>query len=83
MTPQALIDRMRKLAEFISDAETSVRSGKLVNMSHLDQEVTVLCNQAISLPPAQAAQVQPQMAELIGNLERLSVALHDFKAARK
>ncbi len=79
MTPDALRDKMQKLATYISDAETIVRSGKMVDMSSLDRDVSVICQQALSLPADKTSELQPVMAELIGNLERLSVALKDYK----
>lgn len=71
--------KMEKLTEFIRDAEASVRSGKMVDLSGLDRDVAMICNKAIALPPVEARDLQPVMAELIGNLEHLSTALKDYK----
>ena len=79
MSPNALRNKMKQLGEFISDAEGSVRTGKIVDMAGLDRDVTVICQQAATLPPGQAAEIQPDMADLIGRLERLAIALRDFK----
>ena len=72
-------DKMEKLRDSISDAENSVRGGKMVDLTGLDKNVAVICTQAVALPPEDARDIQPLMAELIGNLERLSIALKDFK----
>lgn len=79
MTANDIADKMRKLSEFILDAESSVRSGKMVDITGIDKDINTICSRATSLPPAQALEIQPVMAELIGNLERLGMALKNFK----
>lgn len=71
--------KMEKLTDFIREAEATVRGGKMVDLSGLDREVAVICNKAVALPPLEARDIQPIMAELIGNLEHLSSALKDYK----
>lgn len=83
MSADTLRIKMQQLGEFISDAEDSALAGKIVDMKALDRDVTVICQQATSLPPAQAAEIQPAMADLIGRLERLAIALRDFKENAK
>lgn len=78
-TTDAIRNKMQQLGEFISDAETAALNGKVTDMSGLDKDVTIICKQAIALPPAEALALQPDMADLIGRLERLSMALRDFK----
>jgi hypothetical protein len=79
MSFDVLRAEMEKLSVFILDSEEQVLSGKMVDMSGLDREVTILCRKALSLPLAQAAEIQPLMAELIGHLERLSIALKNYR----
>ena len=79
MTPDQLRDKMENLSHFIRDAEGTVLSGQMVDMSGLDKDVALICNKVITLPPAQAMELQPLMAEMIGHLERLSIALKDYK----
>lgn len=79
MTPDDIRAKMEKLSSFILDAEDKVRAGKMADLSGMDREVAVICNKAVSLPPDQARDIQPLMAEMIGNLERLSTALKDYK----
>lgn len=83
MSPDTLRTKMQQLGEFISDAEESVRAGKLIDLTSLDGEVTTICQKATSLPPAQAAEIQPAMADLIGRLERLAAALAEYKQKAK
>lgn len=75
--------KMEKLTDFIRDAEDQVRSGVIRDLSGLDHDVAVICNKAVALPPAEARDIQPKMAELIGNLESLSQALVAFKDGQK
>lgn len=79
MTSTDIADKMRKLSEFILDAEASVRRGKMVDITGIDKDINIICSRVVSLPPAQSLEIQPLMAELIGNLERLGMALKDFK----
>lgn len=79
MKPPEIREKMENLKTFIQDAEASVRDGKMVDLSGLDKEVAALCQRAISLPPQEARDLQPLMAEMIGDLERLSIALKDFR----
>ena len=75
--------KMEKLTDFIREAEDAVRSGVIRDLSGLDHDVAVICNRAVTLPPAQARDLQPKMAELIGNLESLRQALVAFKQDTK
>jgi len=79
MNATEILSKMETLNEFILKSEDTVRGGKMVDLSGLDKDVAVICTKAVSLPPEQARDVQPIMAELIGNLERLSLALKDYK----
>lgn len=79
MSLDALRDQMERLSVFILDAEEKVLSGKMVDMSGLDRDVSTLCTKALALPPAQAMEIQPLMAELIGHLERLTIALKAYR----
>lgn len=83
MTPAQIREKMESLKSFIIDAEISVRDGKMMDLTGLDKDVAVVCQKSISLPPDQARDLQPLMAELIGELERLSFALKDFRAGLK
>ena len=79
MKADEIRSRMEKLNDFIQDSEATVRGGKMADLSGLDKDVAVICTKAIALPPSDARDIQPLMAELIGNLERLSTALKDYK----
>ena len=71
--------KMEKLNDFIVNAENSVRDGKMMDLGPLDREIADLCMKAVSLPPLEAKDLQPLMADMIGNLERLGTALKDFR----
>lgn len=71
--------KMEQMNDFILDAETKLREGTMTDLTGLDKEVAVICTNAVALPPAEAHDLQPLMAELIGNLERLSMALKDYR----
>jgi len=79
MKPEEIRTKMETLNDFILDAEAKVRGGAMADLSGLDKDVAVICTKAVTLPPSDARDIQPLMAELIGNLERLSTALKDYK----
>ncbi len=79
MKSAELRSKMEKLNAFIMDAENSVRDGKMMDLGSLDRDIADLCMKAVSLPPTEAHALQPLMADMIGNLERLGAALKDFR----
>ena len=70
---------MEDLKAYIKDADRNVCAGKMTNLKDLDKKVSLICQQATSLPPAQALDIHPLMAELIGELERLTISLNDYR----
>lgn len=76
----SLQDRMRALTDFIIDAHYQVRQGRNVNLMGLDAKVSQLCDDTFKLPPAQAMEMQPLIADMIGHLEDLSKSLEELKA---
>lgn len=83
--PQAsqIIAELETLTAFIEDAQFKLSKGEVINISHVDAKVAQLCDQALSLKPADATQVQPAMADMISRLEQLGLALQDFQAHLK
>ena len=75
--------RMRDLTNFITQASDAVRAGQMVKLTHLDDEVASLCDQSVALPPQEAAQIQPVMAEMIGSLEELARALKEYQENKR
>ncbi len=75
--------RMRDITAFIEQSTQSVRAGKMVTLRHLDDEVAALCDAAVSLPPAEAALVQPMMSAMIARLEELAQSLKDFQQSAR
>ncbi|HPF77827.1 MAG TPA: hypothetical protein PLF01_00925 [Alphaproteobacteria bacterium] len=78
-----IVQRLQELTSFIEDAQTKLQSGEVLSLSHLDDEVGQLCDQALNLPPQDAVKVQPVMANMISKLETLSIALKDFQSGLK
>lgn len=74
-----IITRMHDVCVFINDAIVKVESGSIVNLAGLDDDIAALCERTVSLPPDDAAQVQPAMADMISNLDRLGTALKDYQ----
>lgn len=71
---------MRALTDFIIDAQHQVRQGQNVNLIGLDAKVSQVCNDTIKLPPAEAMEMQPLIANMIGHLEDLGKSLEELKA---
>lgn len=80
---QQIAARLNELTDFIEEAQAKLNDGEVVNMTHLDDEVSALCDQTLALPPQEAAQIQPIMGEMISKLETLGIALKEFQANLK
>ncbi len=76
---QDISARLQELSDFIESAHNSLSDGEVVNLSHLDGEIEKLCEATLRLPPADATQVQPVMADMISKLEALGLALQEFQ----
>lgn len=74
-----ILNRLRTICDFIADATAKVDGGEMVNLAGLDDDVASLCERTIALPPEDAAQAQPFMAEMITALDRLGQALRDYQ----
>lgn len=79
MNAEQLRSKMEETNQYILDSEVKVLGGEMVDLTGLDRDVSVICQKAISLPPDDARDIQPMMAEMIGNLERLGMALKNYK----
>lgn len=71
--------RMRDVCDYIMSSTAQVEAGEMVNLSGLDDDVAALCERAIALPPQDATQIQPLMADMISQLELLGNALRDYQ----
>ncbi|PZO86510.1 MAG: hypothetical protein DI626_06355 [Micavibrio aeruginosavorus] len=76
---EEIIAKIEKLKTYIRDAEETIRSGKMVDLTGLDREVTFICTNALSLKPEEALNLQPHMADLIGDLETMTRSLNEFR----
>ncbi|HPD82386.1 MAG: hypothetical protein R3D88_02295 [Alphaproteobacteria bacterium] len=75
----AIVTKLEDLTRFIEEAQDKLREGEVLNLSHLDEEVARLCEETLTLPPQDAARVQPIMGTMISKLEELGMALKDFQ----
>lgn len=71
--------RMQDICDFIASSTMEVNTGKMVNLAGLDDDVAALCERTIALPPEDAMQVQPLMADMISKLELLGEALREYQ----
>lgn len=71
--------RMQDICDEIMNAVTTVESGAMVQLSGLDNRVARLCSRTLALPAADAADIQPLMADMINSLDRLGMALRDYQ----
>ena len=78
-----LIQRMNELNTFIDDAYQKLQKGEVANLTRLDNEVALLCEQTLKLAPTEAVKVQPVMGDMISKLESFSVSLKDFQTELK
>ncbi len=76
---QDIKTRMQELTSFVIQANNTINAGQMVDLQGLDDEVASLCDRTLALPPEQAAQIQPLMAEMISNLEELGRTLEMYQ----
>lgn len=74
-----IISELSRLSGFINEAQEKLAEGAILNLSHLDDEVETICQEIVRLPSADAQAVQPMMADMIGKLEMLGIALQEFQ----
>lgn len=67
------------LNQFILDSDAKVRSGEMVTLFQLDDQVAKLCEDSVKLPTEEIEQIQPLLARLINNLEQLSLSIRDYQ----
>lgn len=79
MNKDALRARMETIKSFIQDADAEIRGGKMVNLGSLDRDVADICDRVVRLNAPDALELQPLMADMIGELERLSMSLRDYR----
>ncbi len=77
--PDQIITRMNELTIFIKSAQEKLNDGKLIDLSHLDNEVGLLCDQTLNMQREDAIKIQPAMAEMITTLEQLGIQLKEFQ----
>lgn len=79
MKVSELRQKMEDLRTLIQDADSKIRGGTMVNLSGLEANISTICTKATALKAQDAMDIQPLMAELIGELERLTISLQDFR----
>lgn len=79
MNKDVLRTRMETIKSFIQDADAAIRGGAMVNLGSLDRDVADICDRVVRLNAPHALELQPLMADMIGELERLSMSLRDYR----
>jgi hypothetical protein len=83
MKPPEIREKMEQINQFIIDCDLKVRRGTMVDVRGLDKEIATICTRATALSPTHARDLQPLMAEMIGNLEQLGLSLKNYKDSLK
>lgn len=83
MTKDQIIQRLTQMTEAIDEAQNNVAAGIIKDLTHMDNEMAQVCDDIVKLPPEEAAQVQPVMADMISRLEALAQSLQSFKSQMK
>ena len=83
MSANDLKIRMEKLNNIILAAEISALNGAKADIKGLEHEAAIICEQAVKLAPAEAVDIRALMATMINNLEKLAVALSNYRDSFK
>lgn len=78
-TLEEIKSELAELNIFISNADAKVRTGEMVALFQLDEQVAKLCEESVQLAPNEIAEVQPLLANLIKNLEQLSISIKEYQ----
>lgn len=79
MNKDQIIARLNQTIDTIIQAQNDVAAGKVKDLSFMDKDVAVICNDIMKLNPDEAAQIQPIMADMITRLEQLASDLQAYK----
>ena len=79
MNKDQIVKRLENIVTTINQAQDNVAAGIVQDLSFMDKEVAQVCEDIVKLPPEDAAQVQPIMADMISRLEGLAQSLQSFK----
>lgn len=71
--------RINDITAFIKEADSKARDGKLVDITHLDMDVGVLCREIEESEPDMAKAVEKEMGEMILALDHLAEGLKQFQ----
>ncbi len=73
---ERLIELGRRLSQTLALAQGLIHGGRTLDLTGVDDGVGVLCAQTLDLPPEDARVVLPTLHEVLGRLDRLTLALH-------
>ncbi|GJL84387.1 MAG: hypothetical protein DHS20C02_01620 [Micavibrio sp.] len=79
MSDENYEERFHELTTFVEDALTKVKSNEMPDLSNLDERVSGLCSDIEAADDETTARVQPMMAEMIGKLDELALALSEYQ----
>jgi len=79
MTKDQIIEKLSTLITLIDQAQIDIDAGRVRDLSAMDHDVAKVCDDIVALPPEQAQEVQPVMADMITRLEKLAGSLQSFK----
>lgn len=83
MTKDQITKRLQEITATINEAQDDVSAGIVHDLSFMDKDVADICGEILKLNPADAAAVQPVMADMISRLEGLAQSLQRFKEQYK
>lgn len=79
--PADLNQRIQSQIDRLEQALRDLQTGTVPDLSPLEKEVAVLCNDLLAAPGEDSRHTAEKMREMIGLLESLAFELKDFGAA--
>lgn len=74
---QEVETRLKELTGYVGKCSARVTKGEMVDLSGLDRNVSEACAAAEALGSEKARAIAPQMEKLIGELDKLAIAIKE------
>jgi hypothetical protein len=72
---QEITQRLTAMIDYVRDCERRVNQGEIMDLDGLDKNVLNLCDGLGAIPHEDAKRLEPQMSDLIHDLEKLANAM--------
>lgn len=77
LTKDEVAERLKAVTGYVRDCERRVLQGDIMDLQGLDKNVVEICDGIAALPPEEGQELEPSMAALIADLEKLAAVMRE------